>query len=125
MYIGKVAELCAVSKKTIRYYESLGLLPAVARRGTYRVFTESDVRLIRLIKQSQELGFSLTEVKTALAANHHTLPWEVVNGLMDKKLRAIEQEIRRLTQVSERLKENQQDINACLTQDPRCQQLLP
>lgn len=101
MFIGKAAELCGVSTKTIRYYESLGLLPPVERRGAYRVFTESDVRLIRLIKQIQQLGFPLSEVRDALLANRHSLPWEVVSELIACKQREIEQEIARLSGIGD------------------------
>ena len=66
MYIGQIAQRAGVSVKTVRYYESLGLLPTVRRRGNYRVFTEQDIRAIDFIKRAQSLGFSLSELKPAL-----------------------------------------------------------
>jgi MerR family copper efflux transcriptional regulator len=124
MFIGKAAELCGVSTKTIRYYESLGLLPAVERRGAYRVFTESDVRLIQLIKRVQQLGFPLSEVRDALIANRHSLPWEVVCELIARKQHDVEQEIARLSRIGEQLQQYRKDIQDCLACDPGCEPLL-
>ena len=124
MYIGKAADLCNVSTKTIRHYESLGLLPPVQRSGAYRVFTERDIRLIQLIKQVQGLGFRLSEIKAALSANSHRLPWDVVCQLIEKKEEALNQDIKRLTLMSEQLRRHRVDIRQCLAGDAGCDPLL-
>ena len=57
-----------VNIETIRYYERHGLLPKPPRTPSgYRVFSEEAVDRLRFIKRSQELGFSLKEVKELLA----------------------------------------------------------
>ena len=38
MYIGKAAQLSGTTIKAIRHYEAIGLMPAPARRGGYRVY---------------------------------------------------------------------------------------
>ena len=61
--IGTAAELSGVSAKMVRHYESLGLLPAVARTDSgYRQYSEADVHTLRFIKRSRDLGFSMTEI---------------------------------------------------------------
>lgn len=125
MYIGKAAKLCGVSVKTIRYYESLGLLPNVERQGAYRVFSERDIRLIRLIRQAQASGFRLSELKAALASNHHTLPWNTLCQLMQQKEADIEREIEQLQRKTEQLRRQRKDIEACLAETPDCPPLLP
>jgi MerR family copper efflux transcriptional regulator len=56
-----------VNVETIRYYERRGLLPKPPRTPSgYRVFSEDAVTRLRFIKRSQELGFSLQEVKALL-----------------------------------------------------------
>ena len=65
--IGEVAERCGVSIDTIRYYERRKLLPIAPRTsGGYRVFTSQSVERVLFIKQAQELGFSLDEIKGLL-----------------------------------------------------------
>jgi MerR family copper efflux transcriptional regulator len=61
--IGQVAALSGVRVDTVRYYERLGLLPTASRRRSgYRVFDDSSVARIKLIKELQELGLSLEEI---------------------------------------------------------------
>lgn len=61
--IGAVAELSGISAKMVRHYESLGLLPRVARTDSgYRQYHEADVHTLRFIKRSRDLGFSMAEI---------------------------------------------------------------
>lgn len=62
MRIGDLAKTAAVTTRTIRYYESLGLLPVPERRGTQRYYTDDDVARLRRIELHKELGLSLDEI---------------------------------------------------------------
>lgn len=67
--IGQVAVLAGVAVDTVRYYERLGLLPQAPRRSSgYRVFDESTVEQIKLVKQLQDLGLSLEDIGDMLTA---------------------------------------------------------
>ncbi|MBC5763791.1 MerR family DNA-binding protein [Ramlibacter sp. GTP1] len=47
----------------VRHYESLGLLPKVARTDSgYRLYSDADVHTLRFIKRGRELGFSMEEI---------------------------------------------------------------
>ncbi|MEP7055318.1 MAG: MerR family transcriptional regulator [Actinomycetota bacterium] len=72
MRIGALAELTGVTTRTIRYYESLGLLPAPARRGAQRSYTQDDVARLRLIELHKELGLSLDEILEVAGAYSDT-----------------------------------------------------
>ncbi|HXM34608.1 MAG TPA: MerR family transcriptional regulator [Pyrinomonadaceae bacterium] len=66
--IGEVAKRSGVSIDTLRYYERLRLLPRTRRSsGGFRLFTPEHVLRVQFIKQAQDLGFSLEEIKGLLA----------------------------------------------------------
>jgi Cu(I)-responsive transcriptional regulator len=66
--IGQAAELSGISAKMVRHYESLGLLPRVARTDSgYRQYSEADVHTLRFIKRSRDLGFSMAEIAELVA----------------------------------------------------------
>ncbi|MDE2229293.1 MAG: Cu(I)-responsive transcriptional regulator [Alphaproteobacteria bacterium] len=68
MNIGEVATQAGVSPKTIRYYESVGLIPTAARRNNgYRAYNEADVNTLRFVQRGRELGFSVAEIEELLA----------------------------------------------------------
>jgi Cu(I)-responsive transcriptional regulator len=71
MNIGSVAEATGLPAKTIRYYESIGLVgPAERSTGNYRLYGEREVATLRFIERARRLGFSLKEVKELLALWH-------------------------------------------------------
>lgn len=123
MFIGEAAKRSGVSTKTIRYYQSLGLLSA-QRQGSYRVFEERDVRLIRLIKQLQVLGFRLSEMKQVLLQNNYSVPWDRVCELISAKEAELTQEATRLRAVSRKLREHRAQIEACLEENAGCGPLI-
>jgi Cu(I)-responsive transcriptional regulator len=68
MNIGEVADRAGVPPKTIRYYESVGLIPAAVRRGNgYRDYSEADLHTLRFIQHARALGFSVAETEELLA----------------------------------------------------------
>jgi MerR family transcriptional regulator, copper efflux regulator len=63
MNIGEAAKLSGVSAKMVRHYESLGLLPSVARTDSgYRQYTDREVHTLRFIRHARVLGFSMAEI---------------------------------------------------------------
>ncbi|MDM0083939.1 Cu(I)-responsive transcriptional regulator [Variovorax sp. J31P179] len=65
--IGEAAARSGVSAKMVRHYESLGLLPDVARTDAgYRQYTDSNVHTLRFIRRARDLGFSMGEIAELL-----------------------------------------------------------
>lgn len=68
MNIGEAARLSGVPSKTIRYYESIGLIPRATRRDSgYRHYDVRDVQLLHFIQRARRLGFSIKDVGDLLA----------------------------------------------------------
>ena len=94
LQIGEVARRAGVSIDTLRYYERLKLLPRPRRSsGGFRLFASEHIERVKFIKQAQDLGFSLDEIKGLLAT-----------GGADecRKVRDLLQ--RKLTELDDRLK---------------------
>ncbi len=68
MNIGDAATETGVTAKTIRYYESIGLIPQAARTGSgYRQFSDKDVKTLHFIKRARSLGFSVEAIDELLS----------------------------------------------------------
>lgn len=68
MNIGNVARESGVPAKTIRYYESIGLIPEARRfENGYRHYGDTDVEVLRFIQRARRLGFSVNDVADLLA----------------------------------------------------------
>lgn len=63
MNIGEASSASGVSAKMIRHYESVALVPAAARTESgYRQYSDADVHILRFIRHSRDLGFSIAEI---------------------------------------------------------------
>jgi Cu(I)-responsive transcriptional regulator len=68
MNIGALAKETGIAAKTIRYYESVGLIAAPPRSGgNYRMYGERDLATLRFVQRARNLGFSVKEVGDLVA----------------------------------------------------------
>ena len=112
MYIGELARLTQSTPRAIRLYEAHGLLD-VARRGKYRVYDESHVAFIKLIKEAQILGVTLAEL-AQLTLSQNRMDWSALLTLMAEKQRLWQQQIEQLQAQMARLAHYQVLITDCL-----------
>ncbi|WP_328321603.1 MerR family transcriptional regulator [Streptomyces sp. NBC_00388] len=69
MQIGEVALRTGLSLRTIRHYEETGLVvPSARSQGGFRLYTESDVSRLMVIRRMKPLGFTLDEMRDLLEA---------------------------------------------------------
>ncbi|MCC8479142.1 MULTISPECIES: MerR family transcriptional regulator [Streptomyces] len=69
MQIGEVAARTELSLRTIRHYEESGLVvPSARSRGGFRLYTETDVARLMVIRRMKPLGFTLDQMRDLLDA---------------------------------------------------------
>lgn len=64
--IGKAAREAGVNIETVRFYERRGLIEQPPKGGGYRIYSPELVARIRFIKEAQQIGFSLSEIRELL-----------------------------------------------------------
>jgi DNA-binding transcriptional MerR regulator len=67
MRIGELADEIGLTTKTIRYYESIGLVPEPERTASgYRDYGDDVAERLRFVKQAQSSGLTLAEIRSIL-----------------------------------------------------------
>ncbi|WP_255441608.1 MULTISPECIES: heavy metal-responsive transcriptional regulator [unclassified Synechococcus] len=101
MKIGALAARSGLPVKTLRYYEDLGLLPAIGRsEGGYRLFAEESLRRLEFIRRLKTLGLSLEEIQSCLAVHDAgELPCQDIQAMLEHQIKRIERQISDLGQL--------------------------
>ena len=105
MRIGELSAKAGVNVQTIRFYEREKLLRKPVRTASgYRTFEAADLERVRFIKDSQQLGFSLKEIKELLEIHEsarsfagsrqaNSKEWEKAFRIARERLESINQKI--------------------------------
>ena len=108
--IGELAARTGTKVETIRYYESVGLMPPAARTsGNQRIYTQAQIDRLAFIRHSRELGFPLDRVRTLLTVTDDpdqscaavdTIARQHLGEVRSRigRLRALEAELTRMVQ---------------------------
>jgi DNA-binding transcriptional MerR regulator len=101
MRIGEFAEASGVPTKTIRYYESVGLLPQPRRlQNGYRDYDASAATRLEFIRSAQAIGLSLGEIRGVLDfRDRGNVPCTHVAELIDRRAREVSAQIAALERV--------------------------
>jgi DNA-binding transcriptional MerR regulator len=107
MQIKELARRTNLSGKTIRYYESIGLLPPPSRQANgYRDYDESDVERVKLVVGARNLDFSLDDISEIIALrDKREPPCRVVLDLLEQRASEISQRIAELQRLEADLRE--------------------
>jgi len=108
--IGELSGRTGVPRKTIRYYEEIGVMP-VASRGEngYRAYADDAVARLGFVRAAQSVGLTLGEIREVLAfRDRGETPCRHVSQLIDRHatdlarriiaLQAMHQDLQRLAQ---------------------------
>jgi MerR family transcriptional regulator, mercuric resistance operon regulatory protein len=103
--IGRVSEETGLSVDAIRFYEKLRLLDRPLRtEGGFRLFHREDIARIQFIRQAQQLGLSLAEIRDLLILQHNDAQaCSHVRDLLRVKVRAVRAKIRELGRLERQL----------------------
>lgn len=95
MRIGVLAARSGVTTKSIRFYESIGVLPSPPRTSSgYRDYTEADAERLTFVKTAQRLGLTLDEIREILALRDRgEQPCGHVAALLAKHVAALDARI--------------------------------
>lgn len=91
----ELMEATNLGRETLRFYENKGLIPAVPRtEAGYRLYPKKIVEIVTFIKEAQEAGFTLKEIKELLELqNTETATCGSVSPILSDKLTSLKNEI--------------------------------
>lgn len=113
MNIGQLAKQTGLAASRIRFYESEGLLKAVARGANgYRVYSPEAVRALELITAAQRVGFKLDEVRILLPSEQGTWDFAALLAALRRRVAEIEALEEKLARSKAQLVAVIQDIEA-------------
>ncbi len=115
--IGKVAKQTGLSTKTIRFYEDEGLVPPPRRsEAGYRLYSESDVLRLQLIRRARLLGLDLPTigslVNQALSADCAAFGDELRVVIARQRVE-VETRLRELTALRDQLSSLEEHVDHC------------
>src|SRR5690349_3433327 len=95
---GELAREAGVSTDTLRHYERLGVLAEAPRtQSGYRVYPPDSLERVNMIRNALRIGFTLAELAEILRARDRGgVPCKSVLGMLEGKLRSLEEEIKEL-----------------------------
>ncbi|MBV1931338.1 MAG: Cu(I)-responsive transcriptional regulator [Porticoccaceae bacterium] len=98
MNISQTATETGLSAKTIRYYESIGLISQTRRKTNgYRDYEATDLKQLKFLCRARDFGFSIEDCRVLLSLYQNPERKSAeVHELVEKKLQDVDQRIREL-----------------------------
>ena len=118
--IGTFSKLAKVSSRTVRYYESIGLLPKSLRgENNYRYYDQKWLERVNRIRDLQSFGFSLDDIKLIINFSDSELSSHLREKLLEIDQEAINLDERRKRIMNLLSVANKIEIGECLTETER------
>lgn len=88
---GEIAKLCGVSVRTVQYYDSRNILvPSELSEGGRRLYSEDDLKRMRIICFLREAGVPINRIGELFAEEH---PEKIISIVLDQQEQALREEI--------------------------------
>ena len=88
---GEIAKLCGVSVRTVQYYDSRNILvPSELSEGGRRLYSEDDLKRMRIICSLREAGVPINSISELFAEEH---PEKVISILLDQQEQTLREEL--------------------------------
>ncbi len=88
---GEAAKLCGVTVRTVQYYDTRGILaPSELTEGGRRVYSEQDLKRLRIICFLRDLGLSINAISQILSEED---PGSVISLLLEQQKNSLKAEI--------------------------------
>ncbi len=87
--IGEVSKICNISKKTLRYYDEIGLVsPDKICDNNYRYYSKENMLLVPVIRYYKQMGFKLEEMRWLLSGGNY----QALESSFDEKIAALKEQ---------------------------------
>jgi len=106
MYIGEVSKRSGLSVKAIRFYEEKELIRPPQRLGRYRIYQESDIEILLLIKEARQFGTTISELRGVIVYKKGEVDWKRIKEF--------------LGQIKYRLNSQIEDLNKKIDKIDKC-----
>jgi len=104
MNIGQASRRSGLNNKTIRYYESIGLVQSSRRANGYRDYSETDLERLIFLQRARVVGFSLEECRELLELYSDSSRRSAdVKALVMARVRHVEEQLETLEAMRETL----------------------
>lgn len=88
---GEIAKLCGVTVRTVQYYDTRNILvPSELSEGGRRLYSEEDVKRMKIICFLRELGLPINSISQLLAEEH---PEDVISLLLEQQKELLEKDM--------------------------------
>ncbi len=107
---GELAKLCGVTVRTVQYYDTRGILvPSELSEGGRRLYSEDDLRRMKVICFLRELGMPINSISQLLSEED---PGSVITLLLDQQEQSLKEEIKDISEKLSRLEALRKELKS-------------
>lgn len=117
-YIGDISKTLGLSQRAIRYYEEMGFIHPRRTEGGFRVYSDRDVDILRMVIRFKDLGLSLDEIRDLVSLGHEEAHGEAALRLrqaLSTKQREFEEKIKRYRDGIDQINRVLRILSVCAT----------